>query len=148
MVVAFRWVDNDLNVHEDFIGLYARSDITATTIVSAIQDTLARLNLALNKVRGQCYDGASTMRSLPNGVAKQTQDAERMLSIIQNYTVLNELWDKACNVVGDTETIAGIRGAAAQMASFEFFLGLLWVRCFYTIPTNSVTMCQLMKVKP
>ena len=75
MVVAFRWVDNDLNVHEDFIGLYAPPDITATTIVSAIQDTLARLNLALNKVRGQCCDGASTMRGLPNGVAKQTQDA-------------------------------------------------------------------------
>ena len=37
--------------------------------------TLARLNLALNKVRGQCYDGASTMRGLPNGVAMQTQDA-------------------------------------------------------------------------
>ena len=75
MVVACRWVDNDLNVHEDFIGLYAPPDITATTIVSAIQDTLARLNLALNKVRGQCYGGASTMRGLPNGVAKQTQDA-------------------------------------------------------------------------
>ena len=76
-----------------------------------------------------------------------------MLSIIQNCTVLNELWDKACNVVGDTETIDGIRGAAAQMASFEFFLGLLWVRCFYTILTTlvgrfSMTMCQLLKVKP
>ena len=75
MVVAFRWVDNDLNVHEDFIGLYALPDITVTTIVSAIQDTLARLNLALNKVRGQCYDGASTMRGLLSGAAKQTQDA-------------------------------------------------------------------------
>ena len=39
---SYRWVDNDLNVHEDFIGLYAPPDITATTIVSAIQDTLAR----------------------------------------------------------------------------------------------------------
>ena len=29
-----------------------------------IQDTLAHLNLALNKARGQYYDGASTMRSL------------------------------------------------------------------------------------
>ena len=76
MVVAFRWVDNDLNVHEDFIGLYALLDITATTIVSAIQDTLAQLNLALNKARGQCYDGASSMRGLLNGVAKQVRDAE------------------------------------------------------------------------
>ena len=75
-----------------------------------------------------------------------------MLSIIQNYTILNELWDKACNVVGDTETIARIIGAAAQMAFFEFFLGLFWVSCFYTVPTTSVgrfsmTMCQLLKVK-
>ena len=46
-----------------------------------------------------------------------------MLSIIQNYTVLTELWDKACNV--DAETIARIRGAAAQMAFFEFCFGLV-----------------------
>ncbi len=54
-----------------------------------------------------------------------TVRADSMLSIIQSYTVLNELWDKACNVVGDTETIAHIRGAAAQMGSFEFFFGLV-----------------------
>ena len=39
-------------------------DITAATFVSAIQDTLAQLNLTLNKARGQCYNGASTMRGL------------------------------------------------------------------------------------
>ena len=44
-----------------------------------------------------------------------------MLSIIQNYTVLNELWDKACNVVGDTETIAGIRGAVLKWHPLSSF---------------------------
>ena len=44
--------------------LYTLLNITAASIVSAIQDTLARLNLALNKARGQCKDGASTMRGL------------------------------------------------------------------------------------
>ena len=34
--------------------LYALLNITAATIVSAIQDTLAQLNLALSKARGQC----------------------------------------------------------------------------------------------
>ena len=198
MVVVFRWVDDDLNVHEDFIGLYALPDITAATIVLTIQDTLTRLNLPLKKARGQCYDGASTMRGFKNGVAKQIQDTEpraiythcyghslnlaasdtvqkcktmksalettneitklvkysprrerlldeiedniapgtpgiqvlcptrwtvrtdSMLSIIQNYTVLNDLWEKACDVVGDTETIARIHGVAAQMASLTF----------------------------
>ena len=175
-----------MNVHEDFSGLYGLLDITAATIVSAIEDTLARLNLALNKAHGQCYDGARTMRGLKNEVVKQIQDAElraiythcyghslnlsacdtvqkckimksalettyeitklvkysprrgqlldetkddiapgtagvrvlcptrwtvpagSMLSIIQNCSVPNELWNKACNVVGDTETIARI----------------------------------------
>ena len=44
--------------------LYALPNITAATIVPAIQDTLAQLNLALNKGRGQYYNGASTMRGL------------------------------------------------------------------------------------
>jgi hypothetical protein len=203
MVVVLRWVDDELNIHENFIGLYILPDITASTIVSAIQDTLVRLNLTINKVRGQCYDGASTMRGLKNGVAKQIQDlesraiythcyghslnlaasdtvqkcktmkaalettyeitklikysprrgqlfgelkddiapgtpgvrvlcptrwtvrADSMMSIIQNYAVLNELWEKACSIVGDTETIARIRGVAAQMVSFDFFFGLV-----------------------
>ena len=44
--------------------LYALPNVTAATIVPAIQDTLAQLNLALNKARGQYYNGASTMRGL------------------------------------------------------------------------------------
>ena len=49
-----------------------------------------------------------------------TVRTDSMLSIIQNYTVLNDLWEKACDVVGDTETIARIHGVAAQMASLTF----------------------------
>ena len=41
--------------------MYTLPNIIAATIVSAIQDTLARLNLALNKTCGQCYNGPSTM---------------------------------------------------------------------------------------
>ncbi len=48
-----------------------------------------------------------------------------MKSIIQNYKDLNELWEKACKIVKDTETIARIRGVATQMTSFDFFFGLV-----------------------
>lgn len=41
------------------------------------------------------------------------------------YTVPNELWDKAYNVVGNIETIASIWGAATQMDSFLSFFGLI-----------------------
>ena len=202
-MVVLRWVDDTLCVHEDFIGLYSLPTIQASSIVLAVRDTLTRLNLPIAKARGQCYDGASNMSGVRNGVATQIQEdepraiythcyghslnlaasdtirkckvmkaalettfeitklvkysprrerlfeeikdeiapgspgvrvlcpirwtvrADSMMSIIQNYNVLNELWGKACEVVKDTETIARIRGAEAQMVSFEFFYGLV-----------------------
>ena len=51
-------------------------------IVSAVQDTLARINppiskaRAISKARGQCYDGASNMSGVKNKVATQLQELE------------------------------------------------------------------------
>ena len=50
-----------------------------------------------------------------------TVRADSMQSIIQNYSVLQELWDKAVEIIHDSDTIARIRGVAAQMQSFDFF---------------------------
>ena len=49
----------------------------------------------------------------------------RMKSIICNYEVLIELWEKANEIVKDTETIAWIQGVAAQMSTFSFYFGLV-----------------------
>ena len=51
-----------------------------------------------------------------------TVKAESMNSILTNYNVLQ---DQAVTIVHDTEVIARVRGAAAQMHTFEFFFGLL-----------------------
>ena len=48
VVIRFRWVDDELDVHEDFIGLYETESI--------IHDVLNRLNISITKLRGQCYD--------------------------------------------------------------------------------------------
>ncbi len=45
-------------------------------LIAVIKDCLLRLNLSLNKVRGQCYDGASNMSGIRNGVAKKIRDDE------------------------------------------------------------------------
>ena len=37
VVVALRWVDNDLSVHEEFIGLYAVSSIESSSLVHVIE---------------------------------------------------------------------------------------------------------------
>ena len=44
--------------------------------MSVIEDTLLRVNLSTQKIRGQCYDGSSNMSGLRNGVAKQIMDKE------------------------------------------------------------------------
>lgn len=40
--------------------MYMVDVCNAPTLVSVIRDVLQRLNLTMNKVRGQCYDGTST----------------------------------------------------------------------------------------
>ena len=54
-----------------------------------------------------------------------TVRANSMQSIIENYAVLQELWEEAASIVHDTETIARIRGVEALMQSFDFFFGLV-----------------------
>ena len=77
LVLCFRWVDENLEDYEDFLGLYQIASLSSDTIVAAIKDTLLRLNLSLSRCRGQCYDGASNMTGRKNGVAKQIQDEEK-----------------------------------------------------------------------
>jgi len=71
LVLCFRYVDNAVVAHEDFVGLYECPNITANTNVSAIDDVLVRLNLSISKCRGQCYDGGSNMAGSKNGVKEQ-----------------------------------------------------------------------------
>ena len=76
VVLVFRWVEDDLTVHEDFFGLYQMDTIDARTLFQLIKDTLLRMNLSLEHCRGQCYDGASVMSGIRNGVAKLISDEE------------------------------------------------------------------------
>ena len=75
--ICFRWVDSNLQDHEDFIGLYEVDNIGADCLVHHIKDVLLRMNLSLSKCRGQCYDGASNMRGVKNGVAAQLSSVEK-----------------------------------------------------------------------
>ena len=69
VVLTFRWVGEDLVPHEEFMGLYLTESITSAALVTIIEDTLLRMNIKLEHCRGQCYDGASTMSGVRNGVA-------------------------------------------------------------------------------
>ena len=77
VVLVIRWVDEDLTVHESFIGLYSVPAIDVNTLTTIIKDSLVWMNLSMNKIRGQFYDGASNLVGAKKGVSKQIMDIER-----------------------------------------------------------------------
>ena len=85
VVVCMRWVSANFKVQEDFIGLGQVDQIDAGTLVTVIKDTFLRMNISLNKLRSQYYDGAATMAGLKSGVAKQIQDIEPRAVFTHGY---------------------------------------------------------------
>lgn len=73
VTVVIRRIDENFEVFEEFMGLYTVDTIDAGSLFSVINNTF---NLPLNKLRGQCYDGCSTMSDSKSGVAKRVQDKE------------------------------------------------------------------------
>ena len=110
LTICTRWVDEQLEAHQDFFGFYNIPDICVETIVSAVKDVLLKLQLPLANCRGQCYDGASNMLGHRTGVAKRIQDRQpkaypthchgHSLSLSVKYTTKN------CKLLSDTMDIA------------------------------------------
>ena len=74
--VIIRRVSEDLQVDEEFIGLYQNSTTDAATLAALIKDVFIRLNVNMKKLRGQCFDGASAMSGYRTGVAKRINGIE------------------------------------------------------------------------
>ena len=75
LALCFHYADADVNVHEQFFGLY-EVPISAASLLGAIQNVLARMNLSTNRCRGQRYDGASVTAGKKSGDAKRILDEE------------------------------------------------------------------------
>ena len=76
VTIVIRRVDEDLEVYEEFIGLYQVDSICAERLTEVIKDCFIRLNLPIRKLRGQCYDGCNTMSGAKSGVAKRIPEEE------------------------------------------------------------------------
>ena len=66
--LSIRWVDKDITVHEDTLGLFQLPNTKSTTLFHVIKDILIRCSLSLSQCRGQAFDGASNMSGIRNGV--------------------------------------------------------------------------------
>ncbi len=71
-----RSINEELEVSEDYLGLYIVSSIDAASLFSVVSDVLTRLNLSWSRLRGQCCDGCSTMSGHRNGLAKRVHEME------------------------------------------------------------------------
>uniref|UniRef100_H3AM22 DUF4371 domain-containing protein n=1 Tax=Latimeria chalumnae TaxID=7897 RepID=H3AM22_LATCH len=69
LVFCVRYVDDDLNTHEEFIGMHNLESTSAASIINTIEDIMLRMSIQLKDCRGQCYDGASSMAGYKTGVA-------------------------------------------------------------------------------
>ncbi len=85
LVICFRYVSNELEVNEDFVGFYQIPNINADTIVATIKDTLLRFDLSISRCRGQCYDGEANMSGHRNGVKSQLLNEEKRALYIHCY---------------------------------------------------------------
>ena len=76
LTVVMRWIDENFDVFEEFLGMYNLQSTNAESIVRAITDALIRFQIPVAKIRGQCYDGCSTMAGARGGVAAKIQQIE------------------------------------------------------------------------
>ena len=69
--ICVRFVDGNFEIREDFIGYAKLERVIAQDIANAIKGMLLGAGLSLNELRGQGYDGASTMAGERSGVQKK-----------------------------------------------------------------------------
>ena len=59
--LCVRYVDDDLQPKEAFVGLFSTTSSTGQAMGDMINDAMLRLNLPSSQLRGQAYDGAANM---------------------------------------------------------------------------------------
>ena len=75
-VIVYRWVDDELVAIEEFVGLRGLKRADTRSIFYELTESMKDLHLDAHRMRGQCYDGVSTMSGTKNGVAKLITDIQ------------------------------------------------------------------------
>lgn len=76
MSINFRVVDEDLKIHEYFIGFYETAFTDAETLFLVIRDVLLRFNLPICRCRWQCYDGDNCVSGCITGLQTHFRQVE------------------------------------------------------------------------
>ena len=130
LTLVIRRIDENLEVFEEFLGMYTLLRTDAGSIVSAITDALLRFQIPMTKIRGQCYDGCSTMAGAKVGVAVKIQEKEPR-------AVFTHCFGHALNLsVSDTIKQSGIMKDCLD-TSYEL------IKLIKFSPKREAMLCQL-----
>ncbi|XP_063436645.1 zinc finger MYM-type protein 1-like [Mytilus trossulus] len=121
--------------HGHLLNLACADKIKKNESLSSAMDTAYEITKLVKKSPNRdthlekiCKDAATDL-DRPNSKIRNlcptrwTVKADALLSIIDNYDTLNDLWDWSLQTVKDTDMKARIRGVQAHMQKFEFFFG-------------------------
>lgn len=80
--IMVRYVDAKEIIQEHLLSLKVASKTDAQTLLTLLKDTLTSHGLSLSQVRGQCYDGASNMSGVYQGLqARVKQESPKALYV-------------------------------------------------------------------
>lgn len=80
--MCLHYVDTDLLVHKDFVGLYEATPSTGENLARIISDVPLRLNLPISGLRDQAHDEASNMAGKYSGAQDVIQRAQPLARYI------------------------------------------------------------------
>ena len=128
--ICFRVVQENFLIEELFFGFYQTSITSSDVIYAIVKDVLLRFQFAINKCRGQCYDGAANVSGHISGLRTRIlKDESRATYVhcrahklnlaVQDAMKNNKEIRDMLNLI--RELIAFIRGSPKRLAWFSQF---------------------------
>lgn len=128
---CLRWVDEDLQIHEHFLGFYEAESTTGSELFHLTTKIHKELNLNFKNLIGQSFDGAANMSGKFQGLATRIKEVAPKAIYIHCYAHrLNLAVEASCShfvVVRDTLYIAQslykfIEGSTKRHGQFQNML--------------------------
>uniref|UniRef100_H3AE53 HAT C-terminal dimerisation domain-containing protein n=1 Tax=Latimeria chalumnae TaxID=7897 RepID=H3AE53_LATCH len=121
VALILRYVNPSFEIQERFVGFYRMLQTDSHSLATLIKSTLSALGLDPSALRGQCYDGAASMRGAYKGVATLTRKENPLACYVHCYALILNL----C-IVDMVSSIPVVRNAfrilqALQTAVLENF---------------------------
>ncbi|XP_067213479.1 zinc finger MYM-type protein 1-like [Linepithema humile] len=106
---SIRIVLDDMTIEEIFMGFYETPSTTAEILFNIVKDILARFDLDIHNLRGQCYDGAANVSGRITGLQARIKESEpRALYVHCNAHNLNLVVQDGMQCISSVKNFIGV----------------------------------------